>query len=40
MAQSNNKVYYGEYSLMRWTELILHGGVVLPPETPGQVPVS
>lgn len=31
MAQSNNKVYYGEYSLMRWIELLLQGGIVLPP---------
>lgn len=31
MAASNNKVYYGEYSLKRWIELILKGGIVLPP---------
>lgn len=31
MATSNNKVYYGEYSLKRWIELILKGGIVLPP---------
>lgn len=31
MAQSNNKVYYGEYSLKRWIELMLRGGIVLPP---------
>ena len=31
MAASNNKVYYGEYSLKRWIELILKSGVVLPP---------
>lgn len=31
MAASNNKVYYGEYSLQRWIDLILNGGIVLPP---------
>lgn len=31
MAASNNKVYYGEYSLKRWIELILKSGIVLPP---------
>lgn len=31
MATSNNKVYYGEYSLKRWIELMLKGGIVLPP---------
>ena len=31
MAESNNKVYYGEYSLQRWIDLILNGGIVLPP---------
>jgi hypothetical protein len=31
MAEANNKVYYGEYSLQRWIDLILSGGIVLPP---------
>lgn len=28
---ANHKVYYGEYSLKRWIELILSGNIVLPP---------
>ena len=31
MAITNNKVYYGEYSLKRWLDLILNGNITLPP---------
>lgn len=31
MAITNNKVYYGEYSLKRWVDLILNGNITLPP---------
>lgn len=31
MANKNNKVYYGEYSLDRWIKLVLTKKIVLPP---------
>lgn len=31
MANKNNKVYYGEYSLDRWIKLVLNKNIVLPP---------